>query len=59
MATESISVAIKGGKMKKGKKQRGWGEGKDIVVTTRFSIATRLWRPKTFQSPQLPSNNID
>jgi hypothetical protein len=28
---------------KKGKKNEGWGEGKDIMAIERFSVAMRLW----------------
>jgi hypothetical protein len=49
MVIERVLVAImKVGKMKKRKKNGGWGEGKGIVVTKRFSVATRAWRLKTF-----------
>jgi hypothetical protein len=42
MATERISVAIKGRESEKGRKNERWGEGKDIVVIKRFSITTRV-----------------
>jgi hypothetical protein len=55
MATEKVLVAIKGGN-KEGKKTGGWGEGKDIVLIERFSIAAQLWQPKTFQSQHVDGN---
>jgi hypothetical protein len=35
-----VSIVIKGKESKERKKNGGWGEVKDIVVTERFSIAT-------------------
>jgi hypothetical protein len=42
MVTDKVLVAIKGNESKEGRKNRGRGEGKDIVVIKRFSITTRV-----------------
>ncbi len=42
MVIERVSVVIRGRKQRKEKKQ-GVGEGKDIVATERFLIATLAW----------------
>jgi hypothetical protein len=40
MATERVLVAIKGRESEEGRKNGGWGEGKNIVVIERFSVTT-------------------
>ncbi len=52
MVTDKVLVAIKGNESKEGRKNRGRGEGKDIVVIKRFSITTRVWQLKNFQLPR-------
>jgi hypothetical protein len=47
---ERVSVAIKGGEQRRGKKW-GWGKGKNIMVSKKFLIATWACQLKTFQSP--------
>jgi hypothetical protein len=42
IVTKRVSVAIKGRESEEGRKNGGWGEGKDIVMTKRFLITTRV-----------------
>jgi hypothetical protein len=48
MVTKRVLIAIKGEKQRREKKQEV-GEGKNIVMIERFSVATRAWRSKAFQ----------
>jgi len=43
LVIKRVSIAIKGKESKERKKNGGWGEVKNIVVTERFSIATIAW----------------
>jgi hypothetical protein len=42
MVIEKVSITIKGEKQRR-KKKGGVGEGKNIVVTKRFSVITQAW----------------
>jgi hypothetical protein len=67
MATKRILVTIKGGKVKKGKNNGGWGGGErhcgdqnlfghhTSMATERFLVATWAWRLKGFW---LPHNHL-
>ncbi len=47
MAIERVSIAIKGEKQRREKKQ-AVGEGQNIVVTKRLLVVTRSWQSKPF-----------